>query len=182
MAAERTAARGGAKRDGRCGGSALVLALLVVVVLSTLVMSLSFEARLEMQFARYLRDRAAATRLAESGVEVAKMLMERAAGRGPAMDVEDDEDRWHDAAERLKKGQALVGLVEPVGDGFVVLDIEPEPGRLNVNLLSRDDWETVVGPDGSLLPDMAARGVSLHSGPALETTYLAFNMDDPVVG
>ncbi len=48
--------------------------------------------------------------------------------------------------------------------------------------ISRDDWETVIGPDGSLRPDMAARGVTLHSGPALETTYLAFNMDDPVVG
>ena len=129
-------------------GSALVMALLVVTVLSTLVMSIAFEARLEMQFARYLRDRAAATRLAESGVEIAKMLMERAGGRGPAQDVEEDDDRWHDASERLAKGQSLVGLVEPVGDGYVILDIEPEPGRLNVNLLTRDDWETVLGNAG----------------------------------
>ena len=48
--------------------------------------------------------------------------------------------------------------------------------------VSRDDWESVIMPDGSLAPEMAARGISLHSGPALETTYLAFNMDDPVVG
>lgn len=48
--------------------------------------------------------------------------------------------------------------------------------------VSRDDWESVVMPDGSLAPDLAARGVTLFSSPALETTYLAFNMDDPVVG
>ena len=35
-----------------------------------------------------------------------------------------------------------------MGGGFVVLDIEPEPGRLNVNLLSRDDWETILGNAG----------------------------------
>lgn len=48
--------------------------------------------------------------------------------------------------------------------------------------ISRDDWDSVIEPDGSLAPQMAERGISLQSEPALETTYLAFNMDDPVVG
>ena len=48
--------------------------------------------------------------------------------------------------------------------------------------ISRDDWDAVVAPDGTLAPDLAARGVRLVSEPALETLYIAFNMDDPVVG
>ena len=52
------------------------------------------------------------------------------------------------SVERLRAGQSLMGLVEPAGDGFIVLDIEPEPGRLNVNLLARDDWETILGNAG----------------------------------
>lgn len=130
-------------------GSALVLVLIVVAILSTLVGSLAFEARLEAQYARYLTNRDRAAQLAQSGVEIAKMLMSRAGGAAAPEGMTDDEDRWHDAAERLKLGQSLVGLVEPVGEsGYVILDIEPEPGRLNVNLLTREDWETILGNAG----------------------------------
>ena len=48
--------------------------------------------------------------------------------------------------------------------------------------VSRDDWDAVIGPDGALAPDLAARGVRLESEPALESYYLGFNMDDPVLG
>ena len=48
--------------------------------------------------------------------------------------------------------------------------------------ISRDNWDAVIGPDGSLAPDLAARGVRLASEPALESYYLGFNMDDPVLG
>ncbi len=130
-------------------GSALVLVLLVVAVLALLVGSLGFQGRLEARYAGYFDNRVRAGLLAESGVEVAKMLMARAGGGAQQADgMSDDEDRWHDAVERLGKGQSLVGLVEPVGEGFIVLDIEPEPGRLNVNLLARDDWETILGNAG----------------------------------
>ena len=48
--------------------------------------------------------------------------------------------------------------------------------------ISRDNWDAVIAPDGSLAPAMAARGVRLASEPALESYYLGFNMDDPVLG
>ena len=48
--------------------------------------------------------------------------------------------------------------------------------------ISRDNWDAVIGPDGALAPDLAARGVRLVSEPALESYYLGFNMDDPVLG
>ena len=48
--------------------------------------------------------------------------------------------------------------------------------------ISRDNWDAVIASDGSLAPDLAARGVRLVSEPALESYYLGFNMDDPVLG
>ena len=48
--------------------------------------------------------------------------------------------------------------------------------------ISRDDWDSVVMPDGSLSPALARQGVRLAAAPAMETTYLAFNMEDPVLG
>lgn len=138
----------GRRPDAGRRGSALVLVLLAVVVLSVLVASIGFEARLQSGQVVYLSNRAAAGRLAESGIEISKMLLARAGGRSAPDGMPDEEDRWHDAVERLRKGQSLIGLVEPVGDGFVILDVEPEPGRLNVNLLTREDWETILGNAG----------------------------------
>ena len=70
----------------RRGGSALILALVVVVVLSALLGSLAFEARLEAGYATLSRDRVKAAALAESGIELAKMLMARSGGSQGAPD------------------------------------------------------------------------------------------------
>ena len=128
-------------------GSALIMALFVIVVLSMLVGSFGFEAHLEAKYASYVRDRIKATSLAESGMVLAEMLMDKQAGKGPS-GTPDDEDRWYDASERLRLGQSILGLVERLGDGFIIVDIVPEPGRLNVNLLMPDDWETLLGNSG----------------------------------
>lgn len=135
------------KRKQRREGSALVMALLVVVVLSMLVGSFGFEAHLEAKYAGYVKKRLRATALAESGIGIAEMLMSRQAGRLGTSKPE-DEDRWHDAVERLRLGQSILGLVEPVGEGYVIVDIVPEPGRLNINLLVKEDWETLMGNIG----------------------------------
>ncbi len=128
-------------------GSALIMALFVIVVLSMLVGSFGFEARLEAKYASYARDRIKASQLAESGMVVAEMLMSKQSGGG-ATDKPEDEDRWYDAAERLELGQSIYGLVEPVGDGYIILDVVPEPGRLNVNLLTDEDWKILLGNIG----------------------------------
>ena len=48
--------------------------------------------------------------------------------------------------------------------------------------ISRDNWDSVVGPDGRLLPSLAAQGVTLHETAILDSTYLGLNMADPVLG
>ena len=48
--------------------------------------------------------------------------------------------------------------------------------------ISRDNWDSVIRPDGTLDPSLAAAGVTLHSMPALEVSYLGVNMRDAVLG
>ncbi len=54
-----------------------------------------------------------------------------------------------------------------------------------VNMLTRisnETWDAIVGPDGDISPELKAEGVKLHGLTAMEVAYVAFNMDDPVVG
>lgn len=48
--------------------------------------------------------------------------------------------------------------------------------------VSRDNWESVVDSEGRLNPELAARGIRLHTKPSLETMYCGINMRDPVLG
>ncbi len=131
------------RRFDRRAGSALVIVLLLVVVLAVLVWSAAVDAQVELKYASVLRRRRQCEHLAASGVAIATMLMEKQRGIGVA-DLGADDDRWFDAAQRLVRGQPIHGLVEPLGDGEIILDIVPEPGRRNVNLLLADDWERIL--------------------------------------
>ena len=56
-------------------------------------------------------------------------------------------------------------------------------GQLDLmSSISRDTWSEVVDAQGGLRPALASRGMALHSLPSLDTFYIGFNMDDPVVG
>lgn len=48
--------------------------------------------------------------------------------------------------------------------------------------ISRDNWDSVVGPGGRLDSALAANGVKMHSMPTLEVMYLGMNMRDKVLG
>lgn len=48
--------------------------------------------------------------------------------------------------------------------------------------VSRDNWDMIATKDGTIQPSLAAKGIALHSFPALESPYIGFNMKDPVVG
>lgn len=55
-------------------------------------------------------------------------------------------------------------------------------GELAVTSVTRDNWDAVVTPARTLTPDMTSRGIEMNVAPALDTAYIAFNMEDPVVG
>jgi general secretion pathway protein K len=128
-------------------GSGLIVVLWVVSLLAILVGSFAFDAHIESRITSYYRKRRKAEYLARSGLEIAEMLMAKTAEvRGAT--VEDEEDQWFQDAKRLSDGLAIRGLVHPLGDGEVAVDIVPEPARRNVNLLTEEDWERIFEVTG----------------------------------
>lgn len=55
-------------------------------------------------------------------------------------------------------------------------------GQLEMSGISRDNWNAVISADKTLNGDLAARGIRMYASPVMETYYIGFNMDDPVVG
>lgn len=55
-------------------------------------------------------------------------------------------------------------------------------GQLEMSGISRDNWQAVVAADKTLKADLAAKGIRMYSAPTMDTYYIGFNMDDPVVG
>ena len=84
-----------------------------------------------------------------------------------------------DAGRPLPLVPRLVDYV--VGDSatawFLLLS-----GGLDRTGISRDLWESVVAPDRTLRPEVAARGIELDHAPRMAVSYFAFNLDDPLLG
>ena len=48
--------------------------------------------------------------------------------------------------------------------------------------LSRDNWDAIVEPDGTLSPDLEAKGMTLFGSPVMQVSYIGINMRDPLLG
>ena len=48
--------------------------------------------------------------------------------------------------------------------------------------ISRDIWDSIVRADGSLNPELAAKGIKLNSSPSLNVLYIGINMRDKTLG
>lgn len=55
-------------------------------------------------------------------------------------------------------------------------------GKLAVTTLTRDNWDAVVTPERTLCKSLSDQGVVMEAMPSLDTAYIGFNMEDPVVG
>ncbi len=139
------------------GGSALIMVLWVIAMMSLLVVSFAFDAHLEGRIVSYARKRRKAEALAFSGMQVARMLLDKQLSvSGNESDEDVIEDRWYKPALTLMRGGSVT-LEEPLGEGTIRLDIEPEQVWRNVNRLTTDDWERllqVVGLPESYWPEL----------------------------
>ena len=138
------------RQCGGRGGSALIVVLWTVGLLSMLVGAFAFDAHVESRITSYYRKRTKASYLARAGVEMAEMLMEASGDlqRGQEKTSEDEDDAWFDAKMTLVEGAAIRGLEHELGDGTIVLDVIPEPARRDVNHLTVDDWERILEVGG----------------------------------
>jgi oligopeptide transport system substrate-binding protein len=55
-------------------------------------------------------------------------------------------------------------------------------GHIFAGGLNKDYFEKAISPELGLTDDLKKRGIRLYKTPEMTTTYIAFNMNDPVVG
>ncbi|MDA3875030.1 MAG: type II secretion system protein GspK, partial [Kiritimatiellae bacterium] len=124
-------------------GSALMLALITIVVLSTLMVSFLFRIQLESDLAARARFGMKAEHLARGGQEYAKWILLKSlrAGNEPE---EDMEERFFVATKNLQQGVAISEYAIETQSGRILLSITPETSRRNINQLSDADWEQML--------------------------------------
>ena len=132
----------------RKDGSALIMALWVVGILSMLVTAFAFDAQIESRITSSYRKRRKADYLAISGIEIAEMLMNKSEEISKNNSDEEEDDPWYKQAKRLAEGSGITGFRHKLGDGVIILDIVSEPARRNVNILKQDDWEAMLDVGG----------------------------------
>lgn len=121
--------------QGPRSGSALIIAIWTVALLSILVLSFSFDAILEGRIATYVRHRQRVNYLTQSGIAIAEMLLEKQRNVSATSVANAEEDRWKAPALRIKRGQTAI-IDEPLGDGTIHIEIIPEQSRWNINKLN----------------------------------------------
>lgn len=131
-------------------GSALIVALWVIALLSLMIGSFAFEMKLEARIAGYYRQRLKAEQIARSGIDKARFLLDRSVRIDPKNEHDPDAGKaWYDPAKRLKLGLNVVSITDAVGEGELKLTIVPEPSLINVNeLKTPQDWESVFDLGG----------------------------------
>ncbi len=125
-------------------GSALIVALWVLLILALLVSGFVFDMTIESGVTSYFRKRMKAQYLAQAGVAHAQsMIMRSQSVKADAPEEDEDEEAWIRALN-LSKGLAVSGLTVEMGAGRFALDILPEQGRRNVHMLADEDWEEIL--------------------------------------
>lgn len=128
-------------------GAALLVALWVLIILALITGSFAFEMKLESMLVSYQRKRFLAERLAYSGVEYARAVLDKM-DEAKELEVEDqaaageDDDGFMTAALMLKQG-AGASLSVTLGQGKFDVEITSAESGRNVNTLSKEEWKDI---------------------------------------
>jgi general secretion pathway protein K len=119
------------------GGSALIIALWTIALLSMLVMSFALDAMLEGKINVYVRQRRQVDYLTQSGIAIAEMLLldyknasSASASSSSSLD-EEAADKWLQYKLDLQRGSATVGE-------YVIVEGQPEKGVVTVVITSAE--------------------------------------------
>jgi len=144
-------------------GSALILVLWIIGILSMIVVSFAFEAHLEGKIVSYTRRKIQAEANAMSGFELAKSYLDHSREiNGTETDTDKERDPRYNESSDLHYGRSVRIEREfktSAGDdaGSVTVDIEPIGSQRNVNKLTEEDWERlleITGVPESYWPDI----------------------------
>lgn len=133
-------------KTGRPGppGSALIMVLWVLIILSIIIGSFAFDMHVEARVSSYYRKKLKVRYLAEAGIERAKLLLAQSLKVTEQQAAEETGAKeWYPISLQLKNG-LRVHEESDLGDGTVQLDIVPEPARRNVNKLTDENWHDLL--------------------------------------
>ena len=128
-------------------GSALLVVLWVLIIISLIVSMFAFEMQLEAKVLTLQRKRFKADQLALAGVELAKIMLafndkENTTGEKVSYD-----DPFMSEASKITNG-VPVNYSENFGDGTVHLNIDYEEGRRYIKNMTHDDWKMLFEQAG----------------------------------
>jgi general secretion pathway protein K len=138
------------KIANRKSGSALVVVLWILIIVSLIVSTFAFEMQLEAKIISMQRKRFKADQLALAGVELAKAMLlykEDDETKGPTGERLIHEDSYLNDAAKIADG-VPVNMSETFGDGTVRLNIDFEKGRRYIKSMTRDDWREIFDQAG----------------------------------
>ena len=138
-------------------GSALIVALWVVLVLSLLIGGMAYEMHIEAGITSYARKRLKAQVAARGGVEYAKFLLSKSFEASAFEESDEEQEAFRILARNLGRGIGVSGAQVEMGASTAAVDILPESGRRNVNTLGDEDWEELLDQAGvpeELWPDL----------------------------
>ena len=156
-------------------GSALIIALWTIALLSMLVMSFAVDAQLEARIGNYVRQRHRVNYLTQSGIAITEMLLLKMPNVSAASAADEKEDRWKEPALRLKRGQALT-VEEHLEEGVIRIEIIPEEARWNINLLCTSG---VKNTSPTSKKSATANTMSYDSDKVWETIFTVAGYPDP---
>lgn len=137
------------RRFGRAqNGSALIVALWVLLILSLLVAGFAFDMYIEAGITSFYRKRLRSQYLAQAGMEYAKLVLAQSFRAKEEIKDENMDEEEYIRALNLARGLAITGLSRDLGEGKFTLDIVPEQGRRNVNTISDEDWQEILDQAG----------------------------------
>jgi general secretion pathway protein K len=128
-------------------GSALILVLWTVILITLLIGSFAFEMHIEAKIATLQRQRFKAREMAQAGFEYARAIL------ATQLETDDDnaeaeEDEFQLAAARIRRGLNLEGLSYALPDGTFSLSIRHENAKHNINKLESEDWDLLLEQSG----------------------------------
>ena len=128
-------------------GSALVVVLWILIIVSLIVSMFAFEMQLEAKMLTLQRKRFKADQLALAGVELAKAMLAFKEEENTTGEKIIYEEAWLNEAAKIAEG-IPVNFSEAIGDGRVILRIDYEEGRRNIKKMTRDEWRLLFDQAG----------------------------------
>lgn len=135
-------------------GSALILVLWIIGMLSMITLSFVFDAHLEGKIVSFSRKQLKCEVLANSGIELAKSYLHRSR---LVTGNESDDDKLNDPqykeADELRQGRTVTitrEMTTSEGEyaGTITVSIKPEESLRNLNKLTEEDWERILELEG----------------------------------